>query len=159
MTGLETKVLYKGNDEDLPDEDDMVTIHVKMTMVAQKEGEKNEVLENSRKRRRPFRFKVSGGAVIPGKIFSKRSISSSPKQTVSDSSSRPHGALIFYCALPLPGLALSIPKMSLGTSIRVTCPPELAYGDQGLPPKVPPNTTLILDIELLSFQAAGGVDA
>ena len=62
-------MLYKGNDEDFPDEDDMVTIHVKMTMVAQKEGEKNEVLENSRKRRRPFRFKVSGGAVIPGKIF------------------------------------------------------------------------------------------
>ena len=54
---------------------------------------------------------------------------------------------------------MSLPKMSLGTKIRVVCPPELAYGEQGLPPKVPPNTTLILDIELLSFETSGGKDA
>lgn len=65
-TGLETVVLYKGNDLDFPDEDDVVSIHVKMTMVAQKEGEPDEILENSRKRRRPFKFKVNGGAVISG---------------------------------------------------------------------------------------------
>jgi FKBP-type peptidyl-prolyl cis-trans isomerase len=54
----------------------------------------------------------------------------------------------------LPGLAISIPKMSLGTKVKVICPPELAYGARGLPPKVPPNTTLVLEIELLSVETA-----
>jgi FKBP-type peptidyl-prolyl cis-trans isomerase len=66
VTGLETTVLYKGNDLDFPDEDDVVSVHVKMTMVAHTPGEPDEILENSRKRRRPFKFKVNGGAVISG---------------------------------------------------------------------------------------------
>ena len=65
-----------------------------------------------------------------------------------------------YIPWPIPtathaaGLALSIPKMSLGTKIRVTCPPELAYGEKGLPPKVPGNATVLLEIELLSFETS-----
>ena len=42
---------------------------------------------------------------------------------------------------------------SLGTKVRVVIPPELAYGERGLTPKVPPNTTLLVEIELLSFES------
>jgi len=48
--------------------------------------------------------------------------------------------------------------MSLGTKVRVTVPSPLAYGEKGLSPKVPPNCTLILEIELLSFETSGGDD-
>lgn len=115
-TGLDMTVLYEGNGVDFPEEDDNVSVHVKM-MIPNGSGPNggHEVLENSRKRRRPFKFKCSGGAVIPG-------------------------------------LAIIIPKLSLGTKVRVVLPPELAYGERGLSPKVPPNTTLLLEIELLSFE-------
>jgi len=65
-TGLESTVLFQGNELDYPDEDDVVTVHIKMTTVSLEPGVAGDVLENSRKRRRPFKFKVNGGAVIPG---------------------------------------------------------------------------------------------
>jgi FKBP-type peptidyl-prolyl cis-trans isomerase len=48
--------------------------------------------------------------------------------------------------------------MSLGTKVRVIVPALLAYGEKGLPPKVPPNCDLVLEIELLSFETSGGDD-
>jgi len=67
-TGLESTVLFQGNELDYPDEDDVVTVHIKMTTVSLEPGVAGDVLENSRKRRRPFKFKVNGGAVIPGAL-------------------------------------------------------------------------------------------
>ena len=58
-------MLYTGNEIDYPEEDDVVSIHIKMVML-NADGTPGNVLENSRKRRRPFRFKVNGGAVVPG---------------------------------------------------------------------------------------------
>ena len=42
--------------------------------------------------------------------------------------------------------------------MRVVLPPELAYGHKGLPPKIPPETTLILEVELLSFDTQDKAD-
>jgi hypothetical protein len=42
-----------------------------------------------------------------------------------------------------------LPRMSKGQHCIIKCPPESGYGDIGLPPKIPPNATLIFDIELI----------
>jgi peptidylprolyl isomerase len=45
-----------------------------------------------------------------------------------------------------------ITGMTVGSKRRLIIPPDLAYGDAGAPPKVPPNAVIIIDVELLSVQ-------
>ena len=42
--------------------------------------------------------------------------------------------------------------MRVGGLRRLVIPPELGYGSQGSAPEIPPNATLVFDIELLNVQ-------
>jgi len=46
----------------------------------------------------------------------------------------------------------AVQTMKVGGKARITCPPQLAYGERGAGGVIPPNATLNFDIELIAIQ-------
>lgn len=53
----------------------------------------------------------------------------------------------------IPGWQLGIPKLSVGDSGTLYIPSALAYGIQGVPNAIPPNSILVFDVELTRIGA------
>ena len=46
---------------------------------------------------------------------------------------------------------MALQKMKVGSKWMLYIPPELAYGENGSPPKIGPNEVLVFEVELLEI--------
>jgi len=75
--------------------------------------------------------------------------------TVFDSSRERGHPLKFQVGLEqvVKGWDKCVATMNIGEKVKLTCKPEYAYGVDGCPPEIPPNTTIVFeDMELLNFK-------
>jgi FKBP-type peptidyl-prolyl cis-trans isomerase FklB len=77
------------------------------------------------------------GTLIDGSIF--------------DSSIQRGEPATFELDQVIPGWTEALQLMPVGSKYRVTVPPDLGYGEQGVGP-IPPNSVLIFEVELLGIE-------
>jgi FKBP-type peptidyl-prolyl cis-trans isomerase FklB len=52
----------------------------------------------------------------------------------------------------IPGWTEALQLMKEGAKWQVVIPPQLAYGERGMPPRIPANSVLVFEVELISIQ-------
>jgi FKBP-type peptidyl-prolyl cis-trans isomerase FkpA len=77
------------------------------------------------------------GKLIDGKVF--------------DSSVKRNEPAEFPLSGVVPCWSEAMQKLKKGEKAQVVCPSDLAYGDRGAPPDIPPGATLSFEVELLDF--------
>ncbi len=77
------------------------------------------------------------GTTIEGKVF-------------DDSTKRGEPA-VFGVNQVIPGWTEILQLMKEGAKYRVVIPPNLAYGERGVPPMIEPNSVLVFEVELISI--------
>ncbi len=81
------------------------------------------------------------GTLVDGKEFDSSAL-------------QPDGSVTVNVKSAVEGLREGLLSMHEGGKRTLVIPPQLAYGADGIPGKVPPNATLILEIELLAAKPA-----
>jgi FKBP-type peptidyl-prolyl cis-trans isomerase FkpA len=74
--------------------------------------------------------------------------------TVFDSSIKRGEPAVFPLGGVIKCWTEGVGHMKVGEKATLTCPSDLAYGDQGRPPVIPGGATLIFDVELLDVMKA-----
>jgi len=72
--------------------------------------------------------------------------------TVFDSSVERGSPASFPVNRVIPGWTEALQMMGVGSKWRLVVPPELAYGERGAGGAIPPNATLVFEVELLEIQ-------
>lgn len=75
------------------------------------------------------------GSFIDGKVF--------------DASEKHGGPATFPLNRVIPCWTEGVAMMKVGGKAQLVCPPAIAYGARGAPGAIPPNSTLVFEVELL----------
>ena len=75
-----------------------------------------------------------------------------PDGSVFDSSVERGQPATFPLNRVIPCWTEGVQRIQLGGKARLVCPPEIAYGARGAPPRIPPNATLTFEVELLEIR-------
>jgi peptidyl-prolyl cis-trans isomerase A (cyclophilin A) len=78
------------------------------------------------------------GALLDGKVFMDSTQHGKP-QTFALGAGR------------IRGLTEGVAMMKVGGKWKLICPPDLAFGERGAPPRIPPDSMIVLDVELLEI--------
>jgi FKBP-type peptidyl-prolyl cis-trans isomerase len=78
------------------------------------------------------------GTFVDGKVF-------------DDSRKRGEPA-VFGVDQVIPGWSEAMKLMTVGSQYKLAIPSNLAYGEQGAPPVIEPNSVLLFDVELISIE-------
>ncbi len=72
--------------------------------------------------------------------------------TVFDSSVERGQPISFPLNRVIPGWTEGLQLMKVGDKFKFTIPPDLAYGPSSPSPKIPPNSTLVFEVDLLGIE-------
>ncbi len=75
-----------------------------------------------------------------------------PDGTEFDSSYKRNQSIKFPLSRVIPCWTEGVQMMKVGGKAQLVCPPELAYGSRGAGNVIPPNATLIFEVELLDIK-------
>ena len=71
--------------------------------------------------------------------------------TEFDSSYKRNAPASFPLSRVIPCWTEGLQRMKVGGKARLTCPPEIAYGNSGRPPLIKPGAPLVFEVELLEI--------
>ena len=75
--------------------------------------------------------------------------------TEFDSSYKRNQPAEFPLNAVIPCWTEGLQKMKVGGKAKLVCPSDIAYGDMGRPPSIPPGSTLVFEVELLDITKKG----
>lgn len=95
----------------------------------------------------------TGAEAVPGKMITVNYTGTLTNGTVFDSSyGREPFTLQLGAGQVIPGWEQGLQGMKVGGKRKLTIPPSLGYGAQGAGSSIPPNATLIFEVELLAVK-------
>lgn len=99
--------------------------------------------------------KGKGRPVVAGDTIVVRYVGTLADGTVFDTSAKSHGGTFTFKigdGRTIKGWEEGLLGMTVGSRRKLTVPPDLAYGESGHPPTIPPKATLLFEIDLVAIQ-------
>lgn len=109
--------------------------------------------DSSRDRNKPFKFKIGRQEVIKGWEEGVAQVFAHLLNMSWHHNQQACLLCFIYCFhFQYVTFLYCLFQMSLGQRAKITCTPDMAYGPTGHPGVIPPNATLIFDVELLKLE-------